>query len=95
MRQVAAKRGTEVLLDDVGVVLNAREWHTFPAALQTAFCATRKAKCNFNWTAQYLGSGRWYVALAYMQWDNDLSGYVATKKNWFFDEAKGALTTAG
>jgi hypothetical protein len=53
MRQVAAKRGTEVLLDDVGVVLNAREWHTFPAALQTAFCATRKAKCNFNWTAQY------------------------------------------
>jgi len=50
---------------------------------------------DFNWTARYLGSGRWYVTLDYTQWDYNLNGYVTRAKNWFFEESKGALIPAG
>jgi hypothetical protein len=50
---------------------------------------------DFQWTAQYLGSGRWFVSLAYTQWDYNLGGYISRTKSWFFEEATGVLTPAG
>lgn len=79
----------------IGIAGNQPDVKSLYAAAETTKDYKFPEVKDFNWSAQYLGSGRWYVTLSYTQWDYNLNGYLARTKNWFFDEAKGALTPTG
>jgi hypothetical protein len=81
--------------DIIGIAGNQVEVKSLYAAAE----ATKDYKFpevkDFKWSAQYIGSGRWYVTLAYTQWDYNANGYIARTKGWFFEEANGTLSPAG
>jgi hypothetical protein len=79
----------------IGIAGNQQDVKALYATAETTRDYKFPEDKDFNWSAQYLGSGRWFVKLSYTQWDYNVNGYVARTKSWFFDEAKGALSTAG
>jgi hypothetical protein len=79
----------------IGIANNQPEVKSLYAVAETTRDYKYPEIKDFKWTAQYLGTGRWYVRLDYTQWSYDLNGYITQTKSWFFEESKGALTPAG